>query len=72
MLPFEMHKNQANQKASTQDNNLEIKINNRTQVDKKKRGGYLEGFYLLIKVLSVNSIPFFPGQRSRVLFFRLI
>ena len=33
-----MHKNQADQKASTQDNNLEFKINNRTHVDEKAQG----------------------------------
>ena len=34
-----MHKNQADKKASTQDINLEIKINNRTHVDEKRGAG---------------------------------
>ena len=33
-----MHKNQEDQKASTQDNNIEFKIYNRTHVDEKARG----------------------------------
>ena len=47
---------------STKDNNLEVKSNNKNQVDDEIVRGLGEGFLSLNSSLSANTIFFYPGQ----------